>query len=121
MSTFLMAASSIVLSVLAQFVLKAGMSGVSVRAALAKPFSIDTVVSVLTDRFIVGGFLLYGLGALVWLGVLSRWDVSKAYPLVGLGFAMTVAVGWLAGESFALARVVGVLLICSGVWVVART
>ena len=58
---------------------------------------------------------------MVWLKVLSTWDVSKAYPLVGLGFGLTVLVGMALGESITTYRVLGVLLICEGVWLVANS
>ena len=75
----------------------------------------------LTEIHVLGGFLLYGLGAIVWLGVLSKWDVSKAYPLVGLGFVFTVAIGFMVGEHITLPRVVGVMLICAGVFLVGQS
>jgi len=112
---------SIALSVTAQFSLKAGMSEEGVRAALAQNYSLRTLWDVLRNRYIFGGFLLYGLGAVAWLGVLSKWDVSKAYPLVGLGFVFTVGVGYLLGEQVTLPRVIGVALICAGVFVVGKS
>lgn len=121
MKTFIIAILSIVLSVAAQFSLKAGMSGVGVKEIFVHPFSIHSVLTLFTDKFLIGGFLLYGLGAVVWLGVLSKWDVSKAYPLVGLGFILTVIVGALAGEEVTPSRVLGVIMISAGVWLVART
>lgn len=121
MNTFAIALSSIVISVAAQFLLKAGISSTASRALLAQPVTFETALRLVTDRFVLGGLLLYGLGALAWLGVLSRWDVSKAYPLVGLGFVLTLAIGALAGEHIGPARMTGVTLICAGVWIVART
>jgi multidrug transporter EmrE-like cation transporter len=121
MNTFVIAILSIALSVAAQFSLKAGMSGVEVKEILAQPFTLRTALAVFTDKFVVGGFLLYGLGAIVWLGVLSKWDVSKAYPLVGLGFAFTVAIGSMAGEHVTIPRMIGVMLICVGVFLVGRS
>ncbi len=112
---------SVALSVAAQFSLKAGMSGESVREVLAPPFSARSAFVILTDKYILAGFLLYGLGALVWLAVLARWDVSKAYPLVGLGFVFTVAIGSMIGENVTVARVAGVALICAGVYLVGRS
>lgn len=79
----IIAVTSIALSVAAQFALKAGMSSAEVKEALSHPVALRTILAILTNKFVVGGFVLYGLGAVVWLGVLSRWDVSKAYPLVG--------------------------------------
>jgi len=87
MKIFLVAMLSIMLSVAAQFSLKAGMSGDNVKTILAQPYPLSTVF-ILLDRYVFIGFLLYGLGAVIWLSVLSKWDVSKAYPLVGLALSL---------------------------------
>lgn len=121
MPIFWIACTSILLSVAAQFCLKAGMSADVVRAAMAEPARWRTLWVLMTHWPIVGGFVLYGLGAVLWLGVLSRWDVSKAYPLLGLGFGVTVIVGVFLGEQVSLPRTAGVLLICAGVALVARS
>jgi drug/metabolite transporter (DMT)-like permease len=75
----------------------------------------------MTDRYVLSGFILYGLGAVVWLSVLAKWDVSKAYPLVGLGFVLTAIVGVLIGEAVTLGRLLGVILISFGVILVGRS
>ena len=120
MTTFLIAVLSVLFSVGAQFLLKTGMSGEHVRQAMEQGFGAGTLVTVLTDKYVMSGFLMYGLGAIVWLGVLAAWDVSRAYPIVGLGFALTVAIGWMIGENVTLVRAVGVAMICTGVVLVAR-
>jgi multidrug transporter EmrE-like cation transporter len=120
-SIFLVALVSIALSVAAQFALKAGMSSIPVKAALAQPISVANAFQVISNGFVFGGFVLYGVGAVVWLAVLSRWDVSKAYPLVGFGFVLTAVVGAALGEQVSLVRSLGILLICAGVFVVSRT
>lgn len=112
---------SIVCSVAAQFLLKAGMSAPAVKLALADGLSARALLAVFTNPYIVGGFGLYGFGAIIWLKVLAQWDVSKAYPLVGLGFVLTLAVGLMNGESVSAMRVGGTVLICLGVWLVAST
>ncbi|MGS0742814.1 hypothetical protein ACVBEF_13405 [Glaciimonas sp. GG7] len=121
MNTLFTALLSIALSVFAQFSLKAGMSGAEVKAVMAQPLAVRTVFTVLSNGFVLGGFCLYGLGAIVWLGVLAKWDVSKAYPLVGLGFGLTVIIGLLAGEQVTLLRTGGVALICAGVFLVGKS
>ena len=121
MNTLIIAIVSVGFSVAAQFSLKAGMSGASVQALLKQPLSPSMLLSVLADKFVLGGFLLYGLGAIVWLAVLSKWDVSKAYPLVGLGFIITAGLGLVAGEHVTLTRALGVALISAGVFVVSQS
>lgn len=121
MNIVLIAIGSIVLSVIAQFLLKAGMSSIEVKTALAEPLGVQTSLAILFHPKVLVGFALYGLGALIWLAVLSRWDVSKAYPLVGLGFALTVVIGFVVGEQVSFARAFGVGLICTGVFVVSQT
>ena len=77
--------------------------------------------SFVTNKFLITGFMLYGLSAIVWLGVLAKWDVSKAYPLVGLGFLLSALVGLALGESVTVIRGLGVLMIISGVLLVGMS
>jgi multidrug transporter EmrE-like cation transporter len=121
MNTLTIAIMSIALSVAAQFSLKLGMSSAALKEIISQPFSLRVALAVLSEKYVLTGFVLYGLGALVWLGVLSKWDVSKAYPLVGLGFAFAVAIGFMIGEQVTMARVIGVILICTGVYLVGQS
>jgi multidrug transporter EmrE-like cation transporter len=105
----------VVLSVVAQFLIKAGMASPAVIAALGQSAPLRTVVTVLQSPPVLLGLLFYTLGAVVWLGVLARWDVSKAYPLEGLGFALAVVLGFMMGEQVTLLRAFGVMMICVGV------
>lgn len=121
MKTLGIALLSIALSVAAQFCLKAGMSSPGMKLALSAPATAQSLVTILTNGGVLGGFALYGLGAVVWLSVLAQWDVTKAYPLVGLGFLLTTVVGVMLGEQVGWLRVAGVLLISAGVWMVAQS
>ena len=109
------------MSVGAQFFLKAGMSSERIRSALDRAELGKTILAIATEKGILIGFVLYGLGALIWLAVLTEWDVSKAYPMVGLGFVLTAVIGVMLGEHVSLARLAGVTLICCGVFLVGRT
>ena len=121
MNTIWTAMLSIAFSVAAQFLLKAGMSTDRMQAIRLHPLGLQALILTLMDKHVLAGFLFYGIGALVWLQVLSQWDVSKAYPLVGLGFVFTVVIGYLLGEHVGAVRVLGVALICTGVVLVARS
>lgn len=111
MHPMFLAIASVLLSVGAQFALKAG---VRAHAGAAAPWA-------LLQPMVLFGLLLYGLSAVVWLSVLARWDVSKAYPLVGMGFVLSAAIGWMLGEQVDGVRWAGVALICVGVYLVGRS
>jgi drug/metabolite transporter (DMT)-like permease len=121
MNLFFLALLSVSISVCAQFLLKKGLTQSHLSSGLTDIYSIDGLWLLVTNLYILSGFMMYGLGAVVWLGVLSKWDVSKAYPLVGLGFMLTVMIGFMLGEQITSMRVVGIAMISIGVWLVATS
>lgn len=114
---------SVCLSSSAQLLLKAGMSGAAVQAALEmKRGPVDLLFAVATSPFIVGGLGIFGVSVLVWLSVLSRVEVSQAYPAIALGIVVTALGGhFLFGEALSPARIAGVAVIVLGVLIVARS
>jgi multidrug transporter EmrE-like cation transporter len=65
---------------------------------------------------------MYGLSAFLWLVVLSRLDLSYAYPFLALNLVLITLVSWIVlGEMIPTLRWLGLGLICLGVVVVARS
>lgn len=104
----------VLLSSAAQLAMKRGM------AAGAGADVAGTYLQALSSPLVWLGLGLYGASAVLWLWVLSRLDVSLAYPLVSLGFVVTLVLGvtWL-GEPLSWTRVGGCALIVAGVWLLA--
>jgi drug/metabolite transporter (DMT)-like permease len=70
----------------------------------------------------LAGFLFYGLSSVIWLWVLSRVQISYAYPILALAFPIVVIFSViLFGESVSLARWVGISIIVVGVFLLARS
>lgn len=103
----------VLLSSAAQLTLKRGM------AVPAADLG-NTYMHAITSPLVWLGLMLYGASAVLWLWVLSRLDVSVAYPLVSLGFVITLTLGvlWL-GEPFSWVRVAGCTLVVAGVSLLA--
>jgi multidrug transporter EmrE-like cation transporter len=103
----------VLLSSAAQLAMKRGLGpgGADVAGTYTQAF---------TSPLVWFGLFLYGASAVLWLWVLSRLDVSLAYPLVSLGFVVTMGLGvlWL-GEPFSWVRVAGCTLIVVGVSLLA--
>jgi drug/metabolite transporter (DMT)-like permease len=121
LNSLVLALTSIALSVAAQFTLKAGTTLPATKAVLGTSISWASICVLATNYLLLIGLALYALSAVLWISVLARWDVSKAYPMVGLGFILTLAIGAALGEQVTGARVLGVLLVTSGILLIART
>lgn len=119
-STFILIFSSVLISALAQIALKQGMSSSTVSAALGQGTA-STITAIATNPYVIGGLSLYALGAVLWLFVLSRVDVSVAYPFVAFGFIVTMALAIvLLGEPLQPLRVAGTLLVVAGAVLITR-
>ena len=123
MSPVIFAIVSVVLSAMAQLALKSGMSAPGIQGVIRSGDGIPQIlVAASSNGMVIIGFALYAIGAGVWLLVLGRWEVSKAYPFVGLGFVMTMVFGAaLLGERITPERAFGTLLVLGGVLLVGRT
>lgn len=112
---------SVTASAIAQLLLKLGMSSPAVKKVLDGGEALPTILTISLNPMVVGGLSLYVLGAIVWLFVLSRVQLSIAYPFVALGFVFTALLArFVIGESFTFYKIVGTALIITGVLVLAR-
>lgn len=76
---------------------------------------VATLIPALTDPLVVAGLVAYAVSSVLWLLVLSRVNVSVAYPLAATSYVVVVAAGAVAGEHVSGLRWLGVLLIVLGV------
>jgi len=74
-----------------------------------------------SNIYVISGFILFALGAIWWLVILSKVEVSYAYPIGSLGYVLLLFASWLfLGESIPLSRWIGVFFICLGIFFIAR-
>jgi drug/metabolite transporter (DMT)-like permease len=112
---------SILLSSVAQILLKTGMSSTSVLNAIADGSKPVIFRAIATSVCVLLGLFVYFSSAAVWLFVLAKVDVSTAYPFVAIGFIVTMILAYfLNGEVLTLAKILGTVLISIGVVVIAR-
>lgn len=112
---------TVTLSACAQLALKMGVSRPDMAAAMQLGVA-DSILAAITSPLIWLGLIIYGLSVALWLWVLSKVDLSVAYPFVGVSFLVTMAFGaFLLDENVTPARVVGTLLIACGCVLVGRS
>jgi len=105
----------------AQILLKMGMRHIGHFTFTVNNF-FPIAWQVTLSPWIIFGIACYVISMLVWLLVLSRTDVSIAYPMVSLGYVISaIAAYFLLGEHVTLMRMTGIFIILFGVYLVARS
>lgn len=75
-----------------------------------------------TEPRLIVGVLLYGLSTVSWVLVLTRLDLSQAYPVVMMSFVVILVLSWAAlGETIGPVRLFGAALVIVGVCCIARS
>lgn len=115
--------ATVLLSALAQVCLKVGAKAVDDRQLSG--LNAETLIHVLAvfrDPYIFFGLIMYALSAVSWVWVLSRVDISVAYPFVSLSFLITLAFGvWLFDEPVTAMKISGTFLIMLGCILITRS
>jgi drug/metabolite transporter (DMT)-like permease len=111
----------VTLNVSAQISLKyAALPLKEMELSLANAGAVATTL--LAGGFVWLGFLLYAVSVINWIIVLSRVDVSAAYPLVSLGYIVSAIWGYYGfGEAITPWRIAGIALIILGTFCISRT
>jgi len=110
-----------------QILMKLGtkeLGGISFHGAPAQE-----LISIFTCPYIIAGLLCVGVGMLFWLTVLSRLELSFAYPIVALSYVLILIFdrAFLATNIFAVrfagipVRFLGIVCIMAGVILISRT
>ncbi|MEK6941065.1 MAG: transporter [Nanoarchaeota archaeon] len=110
---------SILLAVFGQLSLKYGM----IRHGEIN-LKINTLVKdffhVFTRPFVMLGVVLYGLSGIIWIVVLSKLDLSMAYPLVSVSYVLVALLSkFLFKENISKLRWVSIIVIMIGVSIVS--
>lgn len=111
----LMVIMAVALNVAGQVLLK---WRISTKEGLADSFTDKWafISELLIDPYIIGAFACVFGASVLWIFSLSKVELSWAYPFMGLSFVMILGLSvWLFGESIDIYKVVGVLMISSGV------
>ena len=119
MKDFILLFFNVLLTVMGQILFKHGMNIVgrvnNVRDVLGK------LTQAFLNPYILSGIAIYGFTTLVWLVILSRVKLSIAYPMLSSGYVLSILFSWLLfKESIPKIRIIGALVICIGVYLVAQ-
>lgn len=117
---FLLILLGVLLNAAAQLLLKAGMNQIGhFEFSFANIMPIG--LKVIGNFPIITGLFTYVVSVAVWLLVLSRVQVSYAYPMLSIGYIVNaIAAYYFFGESLSVIRMTGIFVIISGVYLVSQ-
>lgn len=109
--------AAIVFNALANILIKMGMSGESQH---------EDILNMLKSKWlslpIIGGIICFGFALVAYSYVLSRMNLSIAYPIMtSAGFMLIGIASWLIfKETITQGQVIGFVCIVFGIWMVAK-
>jgi drug/metabolite transporter (DMT)-like permease len=111
--------SSVSLNALAQVVLRKAML---LMLPLGASASFQFARKLLSNPYLWAGLCCYTLSIGLWLAVLSKVQVSIAYPMLSIGYIIAAVLGGLfLQESIGTYRILGIAVICVGVILISRS
>ena len=122
MDFFKLLGTSVLINVTANILLKKGViSFGGISADKSQLFS--ALIKAAVNPFILIGLVLYGTSFMIWLRVLSFNDLSKSYPIFASMVFLLTTLGSIKflDESVSTARILGIVIMLIGIFVVARS
>lgn len=111
--------SSVLLNCAAQLLMRRGMLNVG---EVGLPGIVQHMEAMLANLWLWGAIVCFLMSVLLWMSVLSKVEVSFAYPFNSVGYVVAAVVChyWL-GESLSPVRLAGIVVICLGVYLISRS
>ena len=119
MVNFLLLFVSISLAIVGQLLMKQGMM-IFGKFPVTSLFS--NIIPMVFQPFVFMGIVTFGISSIFWLVVLSRIELSLAYPLVSVAYIVVALFSYFVfKENVSMIRWIGILTICLGVYLVSRS
>lgn len=82
--------------------------------------SFKGIVGTLFNPYILCGGIIYVLATVIWIYLLSKENLSKIYPLQSLSYVLGALAGVIFfGEQLNAEKILGLVLILSGAYIIA--
>lgn len=106
---------------LAQILLKKGMLALG-PVDLSAGEAIATAFRIVFNPYVFAGLCTFVVSMASHLVVLSKVQLSYAYPFLSLAYVMVAIYAWIGfGEDLGPARIAGIALICAGTALIAQS
>jgi multidrug transporter EmrE-like cation transporter len=108
--------TSILTTIAGQLLLKKATSGQ--RWSFEASDWFVSLITLATNPFLLAWIFFSGISAALWIYVLSRFELSFAFPIATtLSYILILVLSWwLFGEQMSVMRWIGISLMCAGIF-----
>jgi len=100
-----------VLMVTGQTLWKLGATGKEVH-------SLGQLLRLFLSPYVIAGLTVYAFASVLWIYILNKGELSYVYPIQSTAFIFAIIIGTtIFKEAFTPTKVIGVLVICLGVFI----
>ncbi len=79
-------------------------------------FSLEGIMKIITNPYLVAGILIVGMNFFLWLAVLRIFELSYAYSMASFEYVLVLILShFLLKEAVNIPKIAGVLLIVAGI------
>ena len=110
---------SVLLNCAAQLCIRKGMLMIG-EVGVGSMFS--NFGEMITNGWLWLAMICYAASIWLWMSVLSKVEVSFAYPFLSIGYVVAAIMGYFCfNESLSFVRFLGIVVICLGVYLISRS
>lgn len=115
MHNILLILSSVILNAFAQLFIRQGMLKLgNISMNISELWNM--IIQSISNIYIWAGMMSYAISILLWMVVLSKVNVSLAYPFLSIGYIVTAVIAYFAfNEPITIQKILGIAIICVGV------
>lgn len=115
MNSYIYIVGTLVFTVFGQIMLKWRLTNLKV---ILPDLFFDKIVylfKLIFDPFIFSGFFSALIASLFWMGAMTKFEITQAYPFMSIAPGLVFLIGmFFLGETFSFGKVIGLLLIVIG-------
>lgn len=81
--------------------------------------NIDFLFKTFSNYYVLAGIALYAINSVLWLMVISKLPISKAYPAISLSYVIVIIGAYFfVGEPLTIKKIIGSMAILGGVSII---
>lgn len=116
MTGYIYSAGTLFFSVYGQLILKWRLSGLSFHLCDGVLNKMVSLLKIIFDPYMLSGFVSAFAASLFWMAAMTKFDITKAYPFMGLAPALVFLFGIaLLGKAFTWGKLIGLIFIMVGI------